>query len=185
MQKAIQRKQNFPELFSGYDLVAQEDLGRPLTDLAPELLWFQSQMEELDLQMPFFFHAGETLGDGNATDSNLFDALLFNARRIGHGFSLFKHPTLLEMAKKQNVMVEVCPISNEVLRLNTDILHHPLPAMIAHGVPVAISNDDPAILGQDSPGLSYDFYQTIQGFDNIGLGGLVSDNLSFCFRSPG
>lgn len=177
MQKAIQRKQNFPELFSGYDLVAQEDLGRPLTDLAPELLWFQSQMESLNLQMPFFFHAGETLGDGNATDSNLFDALLFKARRIGHGFSLFKHPALMDLAKKQNVMVEVCPISNEVLRLNTNILHHPLPAMIAHGVPVAISNDDPAILGQDSPGLSYDFYQTIQGFDNIGLGGLVSDNI--------
>ena len=46
--------------------------------------------------------------------------------------------------------------------------------MIAHGVPVAISNDDPAILGQDNPGLSYDFYQTIQAFDNVGLGGLVS-----------
>ena len=120
MKKAIQRKQNFPELFSGYDLVAQEDLGRPLADLAPELLWFQSQMEELNLQMPFFFHAGETLGDGNTTDSNLFDALLFNARRIGHGFSLFKHPLLLDLAKKQNAMVEVCPISNEVLRLNTE-----------------------------------------------------------------
>lgn len=45
--------------------------------------------------------------------------------------------------------------------------------MIAHGVATAISNDDPAILGEDAAGLSYDFFQIIQGFDNIGLGGLV------------
>jgi adenosine deaminase/adenosine deaminase CECR1 len=172
MKIALERKQRFPDLFSGYDLVAQEDLGRPLSDLAPELIWFREQTEYLNLTIPFFFHAGETLGDGNSTDYNLVDAILFNSRRIGHGFSLYKHPTLIDEMIEKAVMVEVCPISNEVLRLATDILHHPLPAMIAHGVPTAISNDDPAILGQDIAGLSYDFYQTIQGFDNIGLAGL-------------
>ncbi|KAH9897242.1 hypothetical protein F4778DRAFT_793820 [Xylariomycetidae sp. FL2044] len=172
MKQALIRKQRFPDLFSGYDVVAQEDLGRSLSDLAPELLWFTSQAEALNLTYPFFFHAGETLGDGNSTDDNLFDAIMFNSRRMGHGFSLYKHPLLLERVKADNVLIEVSPISNEVLRLNTDILHHPLPALIAHGIPVAISNDDPAILGQDSAGLSYDFYQVIQGFDNIGLAGL-------------
>ncbi|EAW10016.1 adenosine deaminase family protein [Aspergillus clavatus NRRL 1] len=172
MKIALGRKQKFPELFSGYDLVAQEDLGRPLSDLAPELIWFQEQTQYLNLTIPFFFHAGETLGDGNSTDYNLVDAILFKSRRVGHGFSLYKHPKLIEEVIDNAVMVEVCPISNEVLRLATDILHHPLPAMIAHGVPTAISNDDPAILGQDIAGLSYDFYQTIQGFDNIGLAGL-------------
>ncbi|KAJ5284794.1 hypothetical protein N7524_000100 [Penicillium chrysogenum] len=172
MKIALQRKQNFPQLFSGYDLVAQEDLGRPLSDLAPELVWFRQQSEALNLTIPYFFHAGETLGDGNSTDLNLFDAILFNTRRIGHGFSLYKHPNLIRQVIEQNVMVEVCPISNEVLRLNEDILHHPLPAMIAHGIPTAISNDDPAILGQDVAGLSYDFYEAIQAFDNIGLAGL-------------
>ncbi|CAI7587475.1 unnamed protein product [Penicillium bialowiezense] len=172
MKIALERKQNFPELFSGYDLVAQEDLGRPLSDLAPELVWFREQTEALNLTIPYFFHAGETLGDGNSTDSNLFDAVLFNTRRIGHGFSLYKHPNLIKQVIEQNVMIEVCPISNEVLRLNEDVLHHPLPAMIAHGIPTAISNDDPAILGQDVAGLSYDFYEVIQGFDNVGLAGL-------------
>ncbi|CAI0643306.1 unnamed protein product [Colletotrichum noveboracense] len=165
-------KKEFPLLFSGYDVVAQEDLGRTLLDMAPELLWFQEEARRHDVTLPFFFHAGETLGDGNSTDDNLFDALLLGTRRIGHGFSLYKHPMLIDQAVKKNVMVEVCPISNEVLRLATDILHHPLPAMIAHGVPTAISNDDPAMLGQDSAGLSFDFYQVIQGFDNVGLAGL-------------
>lgn len=177
MKAALQRKQNFPDLFSGYDLIAQEDLGRPLVDLAPELVWFRQQTEQLNLTIPYFFHAGETLGDGNSTDDNLFDAVLFNTRRIGHGFSLYKHPNLIQQVVDQSVMVEVCPISNEVLRLNTDVLHHPLPAMIAHGIPTAISNDDPAILGQDVAGLSYDFYETIQAFDNLGLAGLVSNSL--------
>ncbi|CAI7589988.1 unnamed protein product [Penicillium viridicatum] len=172
MKIALQRKQNFPELFSGYDLVAQEDLGRPLSDLAPELVWFRQQADALNLTIPYFFHAGETLGDGNSTDSNLFDAVLFNTRRIGHGFSLYKHPNLIRQVIEQNVMIEVCPISNEVLRLNEDVLHHPLPAMIAHGILTSISNDDPAILGRDVAGLSYDFYETIQAFDNIGLAGL-------------
>ncbi|KAI0202333.1 hypothetical protein F4808DRAFT_468480 [Astrocystis sublimbata] len=172
MEKAIERKQHFPELFSGYDVVAQEDLGRTLIDLAPELLWFRNKTDSLNMTYPFFFHAGETLGDGNSTDDNLFDALLFDSRRIGHGFSLYKHPLLLEQYAEKKIMVEVCPISNEVLRLATDILHHPIPAMIANGVATAISNDDPAILGEDAAGLSYDFFQIIQGFDNIGLGGL-------------
>ncbi|PYH98711.1 adenosine deaminase family protein [Aspergillus ellipticus CBS 707.79] len=172
MKIALERKTNFPELFSGYDVVGQEDLGRPLADMAPELLWFREQTEELNLTVPFFFHAGETLGDGNSTDLNLVDAILFNTRRVGHGFSLYKHPKLIDEVVDNAIMVEVCPISNEVLRLATDILHHPLPAMIAHGIPTAISNDDPAILGQDAAGLSYDFYQTIQAFDNLGLAGL-------------
>lgn len=175
MQSCLARKQTFPELFSGYDLVGQEDLGRPLSSLAPELLWFRQQTQSLNLTIPFFFHAGETLGTGNDTDLNLFDAMILpDNRRIGHGFSLYKHPTLLQYAAENNIMIEVCPISNEVLRLATDVLHHPLPAMIAHGVPTSISNDDPAIMGQDSPGLSFDFYQTLQGFENLGLEGLVS-----------
>ncbi|PFH58313.1 hypothetical protein XA68_13894 [Ophiocordyceps unilateralis] len=172
MKMALERKVKFPQLFSGYDVVAQEDLGRSLSDMTPELLWFQNEATALNVSVPFFFHAGETLGDGNSTDSNLVDALLLGTRRIGHGFSLYKHPKLMEKAIEKAVMVEVCPISNEVLRLATDILHHPLPALVAHGVPTSINNDDPAMLGQDAAGLSYDFYQVIQAFDNVGLAGL-------------
>lgn len=174
MVHALERKLAFPELISGYDLVQQEDLGQPLIDLAPELIFFQEQASALNVTMPFFFHAGETLGDGNATDHNLFDALLLDSRRIGHGFSLYKHPQLLEDAADSHVMIEVCPISSEVLRLATDALHHPISAMIAHGVATAISNDDPAMMGQHAPGLSFDFYQVIQASDNLGLAGLVS-----------
>ena len=41
MRQCIEVKKRFPTLISGYDLVGQEDLGRSLNDLMPELIWFQ------------------------------------------------------------------------------------------------------------------------------------------------
>ena len=123
---------------------------------------------------PYFFHAGECLGDGDETDQNLFDAILLGTRRIGHGFSLYKHPLLMEMVKTKKILVESCPISNEVLRLTSSIKSHPLPALLARGVPCALSNDDPAILGQRGNGVTDDFWQALQGWENLGLAGLGS-----------
>ena len=99
MKDCIDIKHDFPNLISGFDVVGQEDKGRTLADLTPELFWFRKRCLEEGLDIPFFFHAGETLGDGNETDQNLFDAILLGTRRIGHGFSLYKHPLLIEMVK--------------------------------------------------------------------------------------
>ncbi|CAN8106497.1 unnamed protein product [Discula destructiva] len=177
MDHAITTKLEFPHLLAGYDLVGQEDLGRPLRDVLPELFWFRKQVADEGLHdgaMPFFFHAGETLGDGTSTDENLFDAVLLGTRRIGHGFSLYKHPLLISMVKEKRILIESCPISNEVLRLCGSITSHPLPALIARGVPCSLSNDDPAMLGQDTAGMSHDFWQALQGWENLGLAGLGS-----------
>ncbi|OCK85550.1 Metallo-dependent hydrolase [Lepidopterella palustris CBS 459.81] len=174
MKQCIDMKIEFPELIAGYDLVGQEDSGRPLQDLAPELFWFKKRCAEEGVDIPFFFHAGETLGDGDTTDENLFDAVLLGTRRIGHGFSLYKHPLLIDMVKEKKILVESCPVSNEVLRLTGSIMSHPLPALLARGVAVSLCNDDPAILGQGSNGMTHDFWQALQGWDNLGLAGLGS-----------
>ncbi|KAL0942614.1 adenosine deaminase family protein [Colletotrichum truncatum] len=174
MERCIATKIAWPHLIAGYDLVAQEDAGRPLRDLLPELFWFRKQCEQEEINLPFFFHAGETLGDGDETDQNLFDAVLLGTRRIGHGFSLYKHPLLIDMVKDKRILIESCPISNEVLRLCGSIMSHPLPALLARGVPCALCNDDPAILGQDTAGMSHDYWQALQGWENVGLEGLGS-----------
>ncbi|KUJ18130.1 adenosine deaminase family protein-like protein [Mollisia scopiformis] len=174
MDQCIFIKQLYPELVSGYDLVGQEDAGRPLKDLLPELFWFKKQCAQEGIDIPFFFHAGECLGDGSDTDQNLFDAVLLGTRRIGHGFSLYKHPLLIDMVKEKRILVESCPISNEVLRLCASVMSHPLPALLARGVSCSLCNDDPAILGQDTAGMTHDFWQALQGWDNLGLAGLAS-----------
>ncbi|OOF91712.1 hypothetical protein ASPCADRAFT_211072 [Aspergillus carbonarius ITEM 5010] len=173
MKKCIAAKQAFPEVISGIDFVGQEDQGRPLVDLIPVLFWFRHQCLQENVNIPFFFHAGECLGDGDATDQNLFDAILLDTRRIGHGFSLFKHPLLIDQVKAKNILIECCPISNEILRLASSIKAHPLPALLARGVPVSLCNDDPAILGHGKNGLTHDFWQSLQGLENLGLEGLA------------
>lgn len=174
MDHCITTKMLFPHLIAGYDVVGPEELGRTLKDLLPELLWFRQQCAQEGVEIPFFFHAGETLGDGSSTDANLFDAILLGTRRIGHAFSLYKHPLLIDMVKDKRILIESCPISNEVLRLTGSVLAHPLPALLARGVPCALCNDDPAMLGQDTAGMSHDFWQALQGWQNLGLAGLGS-----------
>ncbi|KAI5462472.1 hypothetical protein BGZ63DRAFT_403696 [Mariannaea sp. PMI_226] len=174
MDNCIATKMVFPHLIAGFDLVGPEDLGRPLSDLLPELFWFRKQCAQEGVNLPFFFHAGETLGDGTDTDNNIIDAILLGTRRIGHGYSLFKHPLLIDMIKEKRILIESCPISNEVLRLCSSITAHPLPALLARGVPCSLCNDDPAMLGQDTAGMSHDFWQALQGWKNLGLAGLGS-----------
>lgn len=174
MKECIEVKKAYPDLIAGFDLVGQEDLGRPLANTTPELFWFKKRCMEEGVDIPFFFHAGECLGDGDEADHNLFDAVLLGTRRIGHGFSLHKHPLLVEMVKQKKILIESCPISNEVLRLTSSVKAHPLPALLARGVTAALCSDDPAILGHGKNGLTHDFWQALQGWENLGLEGLGS-----------
>ncbi|KAL4977703.1 hypothetical protein BDW66DRAFT_132251 [Aspergillus desertorum] len=167
-------KKAYPAAIAGFDFVGQEDAGRPLVELLPLCKWFQQQCDEERLQIPFFFHAGECLGDGNDTDSNLVDAILLNSRRIGHAFSLYKHPLLIDLVKDKKILIEMCPISHEILRLTSNILMHPMPALQSRGVAVSLNNDDPAVLGHGKNGLSHDFYQVTAAFENTGLAGLAT-----------
>src|SRR6187402_3044893 len=130
MKLCLHAKTLYPSLISGYDLVGPEDNGRTLQSLTPLLLWFRSQTVFRNLTIPFFLHAGETIGDGDSTDQNLYDAILFKTRRIGHAFSLYKHPLLIDIVKDKQILVESCPISNEVLRYTASIKMHPLPALL-------------------------------------------------------
>ncbi|KAJ1303105.1 hypothetical protein OPQ81_011306 [Rhizoctonia solani] len=159
LEDCMALKQEFPDLIAGFDLVAQEDTGKPLIYYIESLLWFQNETKKRGLDIPFILHAGETLDDGGAADSNLYDALLLGTKRIGHGFSLAKHPVLMQMCKERGVAIEVCPISNEILRLTSSMPMHPLPVLLNNGLSVALCPDDPSVFG--NMGLSFDFFQVI------------------------
>jgi len=149
LELARQLTKTFPDFVVGFDLVAQEDLGRPLFDFIGPLL-------EASKDLTYFFHAGETDWDYSSTDLNLADALLLNTSRIGHGYAIDKHPKLMEMAIAKDIPIEVNPISNQVLGLVSDLRNHPASNLVKTSFPMVISSDDPPVWG--ALPLSHDMY---------------------------
>jgi len=116
-------------VYLGFDLVGDENIGRPLRYYLDQLIAFKQRQKEMNVDIPFIFHAGETCGDGTHADENLYDAILLGTKRIGHGyhstdylchcwfthmycrFSLVKHPKLMEICREKGIALEICPIS--------------------------------------------------------------------------
>ncbi|KAF8559677.1 Metallo-dependent hydrolase [Imleria badia] len=180
LKRCVEFKREFPHLIAGFDLVGHEDTNKPLIYYAESLIRFIERQKQEHVEIPFLFHAGETLGDGTMADMNLYDAILLGTKRIGHGFSLVKHPRLMAMCHEQKIAVEVCPISNEILRLTSSMATHPLPALINQGVPVVLASDDPAMFS--NMGLSFDFYQVLVASEVTGLialGQIARDSITY------
>ncbi|XP_071361542.1 adenosine deaminase 2-A [Trachinotus anak] len=183
VEEAMKLQRDFPDIMAGFDLVGREDTGRPLWYFRDAL----SLPAERGITLPFFFHAGETDLEGTEVDQNLLDALLFNTTRIGHGFALLRHPVAKDLYRKRGVAVEVCPISNQVMKLVNDMRNHPAAALMSENHPMVISSDDPAMFG--SSGLSYDFYEAFVGFgglrSNIGsLKELAMNSIRYSSLTP-
>jgi adenosine deaminase len=85
LDECLQLKQKYPDVIAGFDLVGAEDTGTPLTDYLVPFIAFRERVKDLGIDLPFIFHAGETLDDGGQTDGNLYDAILLGTKRIGHG----------------------------------------------------------------------------------------------------
>lgn len=147
MQNKAFQKENF---VVGYDLVSEEDRGNS-TDSYADAIYGSDKSKYI----PFYFHDGESCW---ADDDNLYAAIALGTKRIGHGLNLFRFPSLVKTVKKHNVALEVCPISNQLLRYTPDLRMHLIGEYMNRGIECVICSDDPSILGNG--GLTYDFWET-------------------------
>jgi adenosine deaminase CECR1 len=103
-------------------------------------------------EFPVYLHCGET---NDRTHQQLYDAILLDTKRIGHGFHLAYHPELMKIVKDKGICIECCPVSNLLLGYVLDLRCHPARGFLHAGLPVSISPDDPGFMGYEGVTLDY------------------------------
>ncbi|MEM6800575.1 MAG: hypothetical protein AAF696_04175 [Bacteroidota bacterium] len=160
IQKALKVHKAYPHLIKGYDLVAEEDNGKPTLYHAEEFLKLNQIVAEEGLDFFLYLHDGES--NWMHTD-NLYDALLLDSKRLGHGFNLFRFPQLMKWVREHNVCIEVNPLSNQILGYIRDLRMHPASMYLRSGIDCTINSDDPQLF--DYKGLSYDFWSVYMAWE--------------------
>jgi adenosine deaminase CECR1 len=164
----------------GFDLVGEEDPNNTNLFYVEEILAARREAQQRGVTLPLYLHSGES---NWAENENLYDAVLLGATRIGHGLALIKHPLLMDLVKARDIAIEVCPVSNQILRYIPDLRNHPAVYYINAGLPVVLSSDDP---GNMRHSLSHDFYTAFMawGLDLRGLKQLAMNSLRYSAMTP-
>lgn len=157
--KATQRYSNF---IIGFDLVGEEDRGNKTINYVESIINGNRQ-----LGIDYYFHDGES---NWAFNDNIIDAYLIGNKRIGHGFNILSYPYTSQQfiadQKPPTLAVralEICPISNQMLRYTPDLRTHPAYQLMKRGMQCVICNDDPQLFMNS--GLSYDFWMIYVAFN--------------------
>eukprot|EP00927_Polykrikos_kofoidii_P019667 TRINITY_DN19218_c0_g1_i1.p1 TRINITY_DN19218_c0_g1~~TRINITY_DN19218_c0_g1_i1.p1 ORF type:complete len:418 (-),score=67.81 TRINITY_DN19218_c0_g1_i1:186-1439(-) len=152
MATALRRE--FPNFVVGFDSVSEEDPNHRTLDYVQAFLNANEELKDAGLTLPFFLHDGESQ---DRNDTNMIDAVLLDCPRIGHGFNdAIFFPVVREELKRKGQVLEVNPISNQVLRYVGSIESHPGASLAFDGVQIVLANDDPGVFGYT--GVTYDWW---------------------------
>lgn len=119
-------------------------------DLAgAEALYKNEEYEDLfkivkEKNIPFTIHAGEA-----SNYKSVESAVLFGAKRIGHGINSIQNKDLLEKLKKEEIVLEICPTSNIQTKAVLDYPKHPIKELYRSGVMVTINTDNRTVSNID------------------------------------
>jgi len=103
-----------------------------------------------------YLHAGETvyfpdypvnakfLKKFYVNDNLIHSALLPNVMRLGHGFAAGSNDLLMNIYRRKNISLEICPVSNQALKYSS-VAQNPLRRLLREGISVTISPDDPGL----------------------------------------
>jgi adenosine deaminase CECR1 len=160
----------------GFDMVNEEDFTPDIDHFLPQIYEAREKAAKLGREFPLYLHCGET-NDVNHTQ--LYDAILLETKRIGHGFHLAYHPELLKIVKEKDICIECCPVSNLVLAYVTDMRCHPTRGLLHQGVPVTISSDDPGFMGYEGVTLDYLYVFLSWELDIADLKQLVLNSIKY------
>lgn len=124
--------ETFGDFITGYGMAGGEMVGRPgdyaySFDIAREA------------GLPLTCHAGEW-GGASMVAETIRD---LRVDRIGHGIGAIEDPVLVEKIQEQEIVLEVCPGSNVVLKAVNGWNSHPIAKLRDAGVKVTVSTDDP------------------------------------------
>ena len=148
-----EKLQNFcRNLVVGFDMVQEEDTSTPIGEYAEIIYEAKLRAQREGKHFDLYLHAGES---NERVNENLYDAICMGTKRIGHGFQIAHHPSLIQEVIDKNICVEVNPVSNFVLGYTLDLRTHPVRGLLQAGVPVSISSDDPSLFHYD--GVTLDF----------------------------
>lgn len=105
-------------------------------------------------------HAGE---EGGA--DYVRQALDLGAARIEHGNHALDDKEVIGRIVREQVPMDLCPLSNLSLGVVKDLKQYPIPQLLAEGTIATVNSDDPAYFG----GYVKDNYLALAGFGLIGI----------------
>lgn len=176
MEKAFQLRSKYPEMIKGFDLVAEEDAGNTTLYFLDNWLKMEQLEKKYNTDLPLFLHDGESTWPES---DNLYDAIILECKRIGHGYNLFRFPILQELVKENDICIEVNPLSNQILDYIDDLRIHPAVSFMNNGIQISISPDDPGVF--DYEGVTPDYWTVFLawGLDLRALKKLVYNTIDY------
>lgn len=133
--------------FKSLDLVGNEELG---VDDAVEIYEYSKKYNMIRR-----CHVGEF-----SDDSHVIDAILkLELNEIQHGLSAIKNDEILNLIRKRNIKINLCPQTNLILgRINN--LYEPLRKLIDNNVKTSINTDDLLIFNRSISDIYIELYNT-------------------------
>ncbi|VWU51776.1 adenosine deaminase, putative [Hepatocystis sp. ex Piliocolobus tephrosceles] len=94
--------------------------------------------------IPLSIHAGEDVTLPNL--DTLYTVInILKVKRIGHGIRVSESKELINLVKEKDLILEINPISNDLLSNVKSISTHPIRYLYDQGVKVSVNSDDPGM----------------------------------------
>jgi len=120
-------------------------------------------------------HAGESGGP-----ESTWGALNLGAERIGHGFTAYQDPELVEELAQRQIPVEICLTSNLHTACCAQISDHPIKRYFERGLMLTLNTDDPAMFDTTLT-KEYELAQNEFGFSDEHLRELARNSFEASF----